>query len=189
MTESTRRSLRVPVRSPHIVAFLLSVLISATRIPWKCSANFLWGEDGGSFVTDAICSGAASLIYSVEGVYCFLERVLVFCVVHLAQNNVPLTLSIISLLLQSWCFAYFARNTFRKIIPNDLLRVAVAVTLSVGAGTNEIAGTFIGLSFAFGLLLALFVIEDHLFGWKKVLLLVRPWSSHMPPALLPLVVV
>jgi hypothetical protein len=154
-----KRLLTDNLKQPFLIAFLFSTLLSILRLKVRFVEPLLWGEDGADLFFGIFCNGRAGVFEPVIEQYMPLQKIITWFSYTISPYYFAEQLSFYSILIFSLCTSYVAKPTFRNLIPNDPLRILMAVALPLSPGSFELIGNLNSITNFFTWLLCLVILE------------------------------
>ena len=184
--------LKYRFNNPFLIGFICVVLISLLRYSADIFGNETWAEESTDFLVDemfkeiGIFTPAASTLF-------VLERISSKFALTLSPLYAPAIIHAQCFLVYALVAAYFSRQSFRWLVPSDVLRIGAGVLIAMAPGSNEVIANIPCLPYVIAFGLALTLVEDprmmasrrYRWGFAAVWI-VGTLSSHISAALLPL---
>jgi hypothetical protein len=169
---------------------LLVAAVIAARNPSALFRAEFWAEDATEFFFGALASGVSSLTQPVYGYHFFLSRVVAYVATFAPVFYAPYLYAWASLLINTVCVAYIAREGFSWIASKRWQRVSLALVLTIGPGTSDAFLNLANLPNVLALLGLLLLIERPfaLNRTKTIALIVLALSSGQMVFWLPIAV-
>jgi hypothetical protein len=189
MTERSR-SQSSPGRSgwigAHTVAFTVVAIFHLLRLRADLPAPSFIAEDGYNLLLTALCPDQEPVTAPIVGSPVVLERWFTRSAFRLFPELLPHLLLLTSIVGSAYALTYSARRGFAWLLPDERTRVVVAILIGCGAGTYEVIGSLIGLTYVFPWLAAMVSLErrERLTGGAIVAAL-NPLASPIGLAFVP----
>lgn len=184
--------LKYRFNNPFLIGLICVVLISLLRYSADIFGNETWAEESTDFLVDemfkeiGIFTPAASTLF-------VLERIFSKFALTLSPLYAPAIIHAQCFLVYALVAAYFSRQSFRWLVPSDLLRIGAGVLIAMAPGSNEVIANLPCLPYVIAFGLALTLVEDpnvmasKRYRWGFVAIWIGgTLSSHISAALLPL---
>ncbi len=148
--------------------FTLFVILAFRNPDTLLNAQF-WAEDGGVFFADAYNKGFFSLIQPYEGYVLIFQRFLALVTVQTQFfNYIPLIWNLISLAVISVIIFVFSSEIYAKVIPEQKLRLILALVIATGGLYGELLVNLTNLQWFISLIGLHFVIYIYSYSNKAL---------------------